>query len=390
MLPDIENLIVKYLTNSATANDLDQLAVWIKEPINKKKFKEYVDIHYSIFYAMKDPNTQEVLDELLSKIRKEKGFVYVLKNNRLYGLVAAIVVIGLLLSPYLFKDVVFSDSKEVVAESVIVPKCEIIKPGTDKAMLTLADGSQVFLEQGELFDKGNVNSNGKEIIYAKDESKEIKYNYLTIPRSGQFQVQLSDGTKVWLNSESQLKYPVNFIEGQSREVELVYGEAYFEVSPSTNHGGAKFKVFNKSQVIEVLGTEFNVKAYLGESTIYTTLVEGKVTVDSGNDIKFLKPSEQLTLNLKSNIKTIRKVDVYNEISWKDGVFSFEDKSLKEMMNVLSRWYDVDILFKNKAVENEEFVGVLRKKQELQDILQSIKNIGIIKEFEIYDKKVILE
>ena len=92
---------------------------------------------------------------------------------------------------------------------------------------------------------------------------------------------MSDGTQVWLNSESQLKYPVNFIKGQTRQVELVYGEAYFDVSPSVEHNGAKFKVFNQSQEVEVLGTEFNVKAYKDETNIYTTLVEGRVVIDNG-------------------------------------------------------------------------------------------------------------
>ena len=148
---------------------------------------------------------------------------------------------------------------------------------------------------------------------------------------------LSDGTKVWLNSESQLKYPVAFNDGETRQVELVYGEAYFDVSPSTAHKGARFKVFNQSQEVEVLGTEFNIKAYKDETNIYTTLVEGKVAISAAGKNQILKPNQQSNLNLETGSIEITTVDVYNETTWIDGIFSFENKPLKEILKVLSRW-----------------------------------------------------
>ncbi|MDO5968495.1 FecR family protein [Flavivirga aquimarina] len=390
MSPSIENIIVKYLTNSATANDIDKLVVWIEKPTNKKVFKEYVKTHYAIYYSMKEPNTQELLDKLFFTIRRKESFVYKLKSQSVYRYVAAVLVIGLMISAYFFRNSIHISNKN--NETIIVNKSKSIKPGTDKAILTFDDGSQVALEKGTSYNAQNVNSNGEEIVYekSKSESEEIKYNYLTVPRGGQFSIKLSDGTKVWLNSESELKYPVSFSSGKTREVELVYGEAFFDVSASTNHNGVKFIVKNKSQEVEVLGTEFNIKAYLGESNIYTTLVEGSVVVSSGNELKKLKPEQQLNLDLVNNSKIIKTVDVYNEIAWKDGVFSFENKSLKEMMIVLSRWYDVEVIFENEAIENEEFIGILRKNQEIQEILKSIENFGIIKNYKIYDKKIIIK
>jgi len=388
MLPDIKILIVKYLTGSATTNDLDTLAEWIENPKNKKVFKEYVEIHYSVFCIMKEPNTQKVINKLLSTIQKEKSFVYKLKKYSVYKYAAALLVIGLMI----FVSTHRRNDKENFEEPILINNEEVIMPGFNKAILTLDDGSQVALEKGEVFNNKNFNSNGDKISYQKGKLKagEIKYNYLTIPRGGQFFLELSDGTLVWLNSESQLKYPVNFNKGETRKVELVYGEAFFDVSPSIDHSNSSFVVINKSQEVEVLGTEFNIKAYLGESNIYTTLVEGKVSVSSGLETRILKPSQQLHLNLENNTKTIKTVDVYNEIAWKEGVFSFENKSLKDMMIVLSRWYDVDVIFKNKTIQNEEFIGVLRKNQELHEILTIIKNFGIIKNYNIYDKKVVLE
>ncbi|MEO9513602.1 MAG: FecR family protein [Flavobacteriaceae bacterium] len=390
MSPDIENYIVKYLSNAAASNELDKLATWVEKPDNREIFKEYVKIHYSIFYSMKEPDAQEVLDKLHSTIRKEKSFIYKLRSRSVYRYAATIIILVAVAVAYLATNKM--KNQNILEENIITHQNNPIAPGTDKAILTLEDGSQVSLEKGKIYSKKNTNSNGEEIIYKEDIAniKEIKYNYLTIPRGGQFAIELSDGTKVWLNSESKIRYPVNFIIGQTRKVELVYGEAFFDVSPSIDNGGSKFIVENQFQEIEVLGTEFNVKAYLGESNTYTTLVEGKVSVSSGNITKNLEPSQQLNLNKENNSSTISEVDVYNEISWKDGIFSFESKTLKEMMVVMSRWYDVEITFKNKAIENEEFIGVLRKNQEIQEILTSIKNFGIIKNFEIYDKNVILE
>ena len=196
---------------------------------------------------------------------------------------------------------------------------------------------------------------------------------------------------MWLNSESQLKYPVNFIDGETRKVELVYGEAYFDVSPSQENNETEFMVFNDKQEIHVLGTEFNLKAYKDETNIYTTLVEGSVNLSYEDIHQKLVPNQQSNFNKENNDFSVNTVDVYNEISWKDGVFSFERKTLKEMMKVLSRWYDVEIVIKNKSIENEEFVGILRKNKKLEDILNNVKNFGFIKNFEIMEnKKVVLE
>jgi transmembrane sensor len=248
------------------------------------------------------------------------------------------------------------------------------------------------LEKGKSIQTPNAISNGEEITYDSDniDAEEVVYNYLTIPRGGQFQVVLEDGTEVWLNSESKLKYPVRFKEGETRKVELIYGEAYFVVSPSTNHQGAKFKVFNNAQEVEVIGTQFNIKAYKDENSIRTTLVEGKVNVSIENRKQSLVPNQQLILNTISNTTSIQDVDVYNEIAWKDGVFSFDEKSLEEIMTVLSRWYDIEVVFKTKSIEKLEFVGILRKNQSIEAILNSIKNFGGIKNYTIIGKKIILE
>jgi len=280
--------------------------------------------------------------------------------------------------------------KNLVKEDAIVNTS--IEIGTNKAILTTEDGSNITLAKGEVLSLENLKSNGEELVYSKNQTnkKEIAYNYLTIPRGGQFFVKLSDGTQVWLNSESKLKYPVAFVMGEKRTVELVYGEAYFDVSPSTEHNGAKFIVTNNNHEIEVLGTEFNVKAYSNESNITTTLVEGKVNIKYQGEEYLLLPNQQSVLDRNTNTITFKDVDVFHEISWKEGIFSFNNTTLKEIMVVLSRWYDFDVEFKDKMVEKELFVGTLGKNEKIEDILKNLKELGIINKYEFHDKKISIE
>lgn len=385
----IENTIVKYLNNQATSSDLDELEQWIEDSKNEKLFQSCIRTNYVIDYNMRKFNSEKVKIMLSNEIAKEQK-VFRLKKIRqrvLYG-VAASLIIGLISVNFFFKDSLLNTSKE---NSTIVVN-NTIEIGTDKATLTLEDGSVIALEKGSNFQTRTAQSNGEKIIYnvGKQNSSKIAFNYLTIPRGGQFHLVLSDGTQVWLNSETQLKYPVAFTDGETRKVELVYGEAYFEVSPSTKHKGAKFRVWNQSQEVEVLGTHFNIKAYRDETNVYTTLVEGKVAVSNSKINTILKPNEQSNLNLQDKSIAISKVEVYNEISWKDGIFSFRKKPLGEIMKVLSRWYDVEVQFENEELKKVGFNGVLGKEQKLEDILNRIKKFKVIKDYEIINKKVILK
>lgn len=308
--------------------------------------------------------------------------------RKLYWKYAAIASVLILISLTVFLK---EENNVQLADSII--SNPNIEPGTDKAILTLSDGSQIALEKGKHIQTQNANSNGEEIIYKTKQSniKEAVYNYLTIPRKGQFFIKLSDGTKVWLNSESQLKYPVNFIKGESRQVELVYGEAYFDVSPSSNHKGSKFKVFNQSQEVQVLGTEFNIKAYKDETNVYTTLIEGKVDVIIDNNKQSLIPNQQINLDLKTNnVSIIKNVDTYNEISWKEGVFIFEGQPLKNIVKVLSRWYNLDFVFEDKSSEEKKFNGSLSRKLKINEILDIIKKFNKIKDYKINEKTVIIK
>tara|TARA_R110001606_G_scaffold399277_1_gene583346 strand:+ start:1051 stop:2175 length:1125 start_codon:yes stop_codon:yes gene_type:complete len=370
-------LIIKKINNTLSKSELEIFNTWFNEKTEHQKYFKNVNENYA--YNITHIDVEKGWQKISARIEPPK-------QRKLYWKYVAAVLV-LISTSYFF---VIKNTSDTIKTAIVVKNN--IDVGTNKALLTLENGSIVTLQKGQQYISNNIKSNGENLIY-KDESNsksEIVYNYLTIPRGGQFYVKLSDGTKVWLNSESKLKYPVTFIDGKPRKVELVYGEAYFDVSPSTSHKGSKFQVTTNQQKIEVLGTEFNIKAYKDESKIYTTLVEGKVTVFNGFNQETLKPSNQSIISNTGKEIFINTVNVYYETSWKDGVFSFKDMPLKDIMKVLSRWYDVNIIFKNKNIENEEFFGVLKKNQNLEDILLTIKNTNFIKNYEIDNKTIIIE
>lgn len=385
MVPkNIEELIIKFLSKSINKQEWDELNLWYEKNEHNQLLNDYIKINYLFDELMKEFNTERTKNNLLLKIKKDKRLSF--KFNLIKYAAAVVLFIS---TAYVFIGKYTKDSPQEVTPIIVDTK---INHGTDKAILTLEDGSKVKLVKGEEFKTKDVNSNGEEIIYdSLDENKtELAYNYLTIPRGGQFRVLLSDGTKVWLNSETQLKYPKGFIQGQTREVELVYGEAYFDISPSSKHNGDTFKVVNASQNIEVLGTEFNIKAYKDEAMIFTTLVEGKVTVNVEGTNQILKPSEQSILDIKTSNIGVKLVDVYNEISWKEGIFTFEKMPLSDIVKVLSRWYDVDFVFESEKVKENRFNGSLKRNLKIEEILDAIKNFNKIKDYEIYDETIIIK
>ncbi|RAV28488.1 FecR family protein [Sinomicrobium soli] len=247
-----------------------------------------------------------------------------------------------------------------------------IEAGSSKAVLTLSDGSEVLLQQGTDYISGRASSDGTSVIYrhAVAPEKEMAYNELTIPRGGEFFLLLSDSTKVWLNSETRIRYPESFTDGKPREVALLYGEAYFEVSPAAKHGGNSFKVRTKNQEIEVLGTQFNITAYPEDHGVTSTLIEGEVAVTAGNVRKELQPGQQ-AVAAKNNTITVKEVEVFTYTAWKEGYFGFRSKPLAEVMNTLSRWYDVNIIIENPELEKIRFNGMLDRKQSIKEILSMI-------------------
>lgn len=379
---NLENIISKYIDNEASESELEELLVWLEDSKNEKVFIKNITLNHYLNKSFKKFDSVKAYQRSLNiynESRKKKRVSTYFK----YVAAASIVLLISL-------TIITSNQNTEVIDPIIVSNN--IEVGTDKATLTLANGTDVALGKGETYINDNIKSNGEELVYenVNKPKSEIEYHYLTIPRGGQYFIKLHDGTRVWLNSESQLKFPTYFIEGETRKVELVYGEAYFDVSSSTKHKDSKFEVFNQAQEIEVLGTEFNIKAYRDEINVYTTLVEGEIVLNIKGRKQYLSPNQQSNFNRSTNVLSVEVVDVYNEVSWKDGIFSFDGKTLKEIMKVLSRWYNIDVTFLDKSAEEEKFKGALRKNKNLRDILLNIKNFGTIKDFEINEKTVIIK
>ena len=238
-----------------------------------------------------------------------------------------------------------------------------IAPGGNKAILTLANGNTLVLtnaKNGKLASQGGMaisKTADGQVKYAESGqnalSNTLVYNTATTPKGGQYQLILSDGTKVWLNSASSIKYPVSFI-GNERRVELI-GEAYFEVA----HNAAKpFRVVSNGQTVEVLGTHFNINAYADENAVKTTLLQGSVKVSSAGSSSVIKPGEQAQFN-NGKINVVRGVDLDAAVAWKNGLFYFEDNSIQEVMRQFARWYDVDVKYEGE-VPSRHFSGEISR------------------------------
>ena len=382
----IQIILVKYLSKEANIDEIEELDRWLIKKGNMTIFNSYVQTDYftSIFMTKYD------LQKAKSKIHKRIRLIE--KRNKLerYKKIAFAASIILLVGISLFNQFYFNETI-IIRDPIVI--------GTDKAVLTLENGDQVILEKGQKFQNKTVNSDGKELSYSiKNRSssnfknEKIASNFLTIPRGGQFSLNLEDGTKVLLNSDSKIKYPVKFIKGKNRQVELLYGEAFFDVSSSQNNDGSEFIVSTKTQKINVLGTKFNIKAYNEDNIITTTLVEGKVKVENGENQILLFPNQQSKVDSNSPDIGVSEVDVFQQISWINGLFSFNDTSLEDIMHTLSRWYDSEFIFKSANQKNFIFSGILERTKSIEDILFIIEKTSssYVINFEVNNKTIIIE
>ena len=270
--------------------------------------------------------------------------------------------------------------REKPAALAAVKKIPDIDPGKNGAILTLANGSHMVLDSlgnGVISTQNGTSvvlkNNGLQYTPGKPGTGDAEYNTITTPKGRQFRVVLPDGTKVWLNAGSALRFPVAF-NGKERVTDLT-GEAYFEV---TKNATLPFKVRVQQQVeIEVLGTSFNVNAYTNEQNTYTTLIEGAVRVslahEAGHTV-VLKPGEQVQSG-GAQMAVTRNADVEKAVAWKNGLFNFEGVGLREMMRQLERWYNLEVVYEGN-VPDVKFFGEMSRSLPLSDVLAGLERSDV--------------
>ena len=255
---------------------------------------------------------------------------------------------------------------------------QTIQPGSKKAVLTLADGSVWHIGDSAMListaqNHIRIDSSGMLLQAGKEEKPESTdtYHLLSIPRGGEFTMTLADGTRVWLNSESELHFPLQF-GGKQRKVQLT-GEAYFEVAKDAAH---PFVVEVCDSKIQVLGTGFNVRSYSEEGQIVTTLVEGTVCFESIEDRVILKPGEQSILDKEGRLQK-RAVEVYPFVAWKEGRFIFRKQRLEDIMVMVSRWYNVEVYFEDDESKEITFSGGMMRNDGFEALMKMIETVGSI-------------
>ena len=263
-----------------------------------------------------------------------------------------------------------------------------VSPGGNKAILTLADGSTIVLDEaqnGELAQQGNskiIKLDGK-LSYdpVNKNPKEVVYNTISTPNGGQYQLELADGSLVWLNATSSIRFPTTFI-GKERRIEIT-GEAYFEIAKNRE---MPFIVAVNGAEVQVLGTHFNINAYNDEDNVRTTLLEGSVKFVSGDNSNILKPGQQFQLAKNGAFNVANDVNVDEVVAWKNGLFAFENATIEKVMRQFSRWYDVEIEYRGKT--DDLFIAEMRRNIKLSDALKALELTGKVK-FDIEGKKIIV-
>ena len=356
--------IVDYCSGNISEADSRTLQSWINAaPENRETFEKYlrlVKMHRMVKGA------EEIRDAEAWK--RLSATMAAKKIRRIRQRVAAVAAVVLL---FLGIGLGFLESRE---ETVPLGSNIHILPGTTKATLVLANGTQLDLtrndlrevqEQGALIKNDTTVGLQYELNHQKME--EPVWHTVKVPVSGEYHFTLSDGTRVWLNSESEITFPVSFVGG-SREV-VVKGEAYFEVKSDKAH---PFIVHAKEVDIEVVGTKFNVAAYEDSHRVVTTLAEGRVNVEMSGQVVGLSPDEQVSVDLKSGKMAKNSVSASTNISWIQGIFEYENMTLEEITTQLSRWYGVDFIFSAAEFKTRRFTGVVKKYDELNNVLKIIE------------------
>ncbi len=368
---NISDIIFKSLKSDLTSKEKDILKDWLNASAANKECYERVSQKANFVYRKQLYKELEALkdyDYISRHIRRAARIRYL---RYFTGAAAAIALC--------FFGWYFLQQEQVAPAHKSAFVTQKINPGKAIAILETAEGETVKLgeksseiiqnEKTVATSKGNTLSYAKQVQKSRNQEKEV-YNTLKIPRGGEYKLLLSDGTQVWLNSETTIKYPVQFLKKQ--RVVYVSGEAFFDVAPNKK---SPFIIKSGKTIVKVLGTTFNFRAYENEKYLQTTLVSGSVNVSSEGKTSVLKPSQQYTYNKKTNTAEVKNVEVSLYTSWKDGVFLFKSQKLEYILGEIARWYNVDFTYEDAVLKNYVFSGRLQKYDDATPLLRVFEETG---------------
>ena len=376
---EFEILIERYIAGNCTTEEMKLLQDVLQRSEYVSILEKLMDRQLEEGVSTKEDNsfdTERIKNLLTTRIENEQRS---LKKSpvvwiRRLSVAAAIIIITF--SIIFFQ---FSSKQPVKGDKVIAVFPDLkndIAPGKEGAVLTLGDGRTVVLDSlgnGFITDEFGAKvilTDGQLAYQAKARNDgEVVYNMITTPKGRQFRLLLQDGTRVWLNAASSIRYPAVFT-GTERKVEIT-GEAYFEVAK--NEKIPFHVIVNKETDIEVLGTHFNINSYLNESSINTTLLEGSVKISKGNKKVIIKPGQQAQTSgiRQDDIKILSNINLEKIVAWKNGVFDFQDASLQEVMRQLERWYDIEVVYE-KGIPELEFIGKMGRDLTLSEVLRGLE------------------
>ncbi|MFB9863509.1 FecR family protein [Rufibacter immobilis] len=346
-------------------------------PQEKKLLEEYQD-QFELLDLPWDSETmgpQEPTKAAIFNRLQEAVGLQETEKRRNYPFLRMAAAIALLLVSvgvyYLFRTQPAGQMAEV--KNAPVPATAEVQPGRNKAYLTLADGTVIDLEataNGDLSQHSGfkiIKLDGQ-LSYLGQEptAGQAQFNTLSTPHGGQYQITLADGTKVWLNAASSLRFPAAFA-GKERMVELT-GEAYFEVAKNK---AMPFKVKSRGMEVEVLGTHFNLMAYEDETQLRTTLLEGAVKVSNSAGAVTIEPNQEAVLHTSSGSLKVNPVDAQESIAWKNGQFLFHDEDLRSVMRKIARWYDVEVVYEGE-LGHKSFTGTVSRFEDITDVLNMLE------------------
>lgn len=388
----LHSLFELYISKKSTLVEETELMQLLAEAKNSEDLGDLINEFYEKMpenYKMDKSDADLLFDQIIRRpVKRNNTYFINYKRTLRWTVAAAVLIFAIIVSDKLINPKPVNEINQVITIANEVQKVKPlykndVQPGKDQAVLILADGTKIMLDDAN---NDDINRQGNSII--KFDNNSIKYhqqsnstnstieplyNTLTTPRGGQFQITLADGTLVWLNASTTLRFPVEFV-GKERKVHVT-GEAYFEVAKNES---MPFIVEAGNQEIKVLGTHFNVTAYSDDKIIKTTLLEGKVEISLVNPTTnnpivggvILEPGLQSHLN-EHNELTVSEANLEEAIAWKNGFFIFDDESISNIMHKLSRWYGVEVLFEDKSID-QRFTGMVSRKKNISDVLSMLE------------------